>query len=208
MRDETISAWLAALAAKEPVPGGGAAASLLAATSAALIGMAAAFTTGEKWADRENEMKSIQGQAEALRIQALELADADSAAFAGVGAAYKLPKTTEAEQTERMQAIEAALIRAAGPPRETAVLAAELIVLSEKLADKTNPNVLSDVGVASSAARAALESAILNISINKQLIKDTATKNTLAQAMEDGTAYIARADAVTLKVRRLIGQSS
>ena len=48
IRDQTIGEFLDQLAERVPAPGGGAAAALLAAQGAALLGMVARYTTGEK----------------------------------------------------------------------------------------------------------------------------------------------------------------
>ncbi|WP_411142455.1 cyclodeaminase/cyclohydrolase family protein [Streptomyces sp. x-80] len=50
MRDEKISDFLARLADRLPAPGGGASAALHAAQAAALLGMVARYSTGEKYA--------------------------------------------------------------------------------------------------------------------------------------------------------------
>src|SRR5258708_37032919 len=160
MGESSISQWLEALASREPTPGGGAAAAVCARPSASLLGMVAQYTTGDKWADRADRMRAVIDEAATVRARAVALADDDAEAFAAVGAAYKLPRQTGEQQDERRVAIQEALIGAAGPPVRTGELAARLVVLAQELADTGNPNVLSDVAVASSTARSALESAI------------------------------------------------
>ncbi len=204
MGESSISQWLEALASREPTPGGGAAAALCAATSASLLGMVAQYTTGDKWADRADRMRAVIDEAATVRARAVALADDDAEAFAAVGAAYKLPRQTGEQQDERRVAIQEALIGAAGPPVRTGELAARLVVLAQELADTGNPNVLSDVAVASSTARSALESAIVNIEINRAQIRDDVEAKRLAHVIEQFSRSIQAADQVTAVVRERV----
>src|SRR5437773_442008 len=92
MRDATIGDWLSRLADRTPAPGGGAAAALAAATAAALAGMVTSFTTGTRYADREERMRELNAEAARLRMRALELAELDEQAFGEVAAAYQLAR--------------------------------------------------------------------------------------------------------------------
>jgi formiminotetrahydrofolate cyclodeaminase len=204
MQKQTIGGWLESLAAKQPTPGGGAAAALAAATSAALLGMVSIYTTGPKWAEHEKEMDALYKELAQLRKDALLLAQDDAIAFSDVGSAYKLPKDTEMQKQEREHAIEKALIAAAAPPVKTAQLAAQLVEIAAMLADKGNPNVISDVAVGASFAKTALESAIVNIEINEIYIKDAATKNSLIKSAEQATESAKQADLIIAKVRNKI----
>src|SRR3954469_23345990 len=88
MFDARMSDWLGQLADRTPAPGGGAVAALCAASSAALLEMVANYTTGGKWADREEAMKVVLAEAGELRARAAQLAQDDAEAFGAVGAAY------------------------------------------------------------------------------------------------------------------------
>ncbi|HEY2213876.1 MAG TPA: cyclodeaminase/cyclohydrolase family protein [Acidimicrobiales bacterium] len=192
--------WLETLAARTPTPGGGAVAAMAAASAAALIGMVSIYTTGEKWTDREPRMLELNALAAQWRIQALVLADEDEVAFAAVGAAYALPKTTDGEIETRQKAIQAALKGAAEPPVRTAQLAALIVESAAELVGTANPNVLSDVGVASAMAEAALSSASLNIAINASQISDHSEKGRLSAALEVAAYDGLRARLVTAQV--------
>jgi formiminotetrahydrofolate cyclodeaminase len=196
-----MDAWLAELAGRSPAPGGGAAAALFAATAAGLIGMVTAYTTGPRWADREARMQQLNDEAARLRADALTGADDDAAAFSAVGAAYGLPKETEEQKAIRRAGIQQALIGAAGPPAQAGLLAARLIDMAQELVDSSNPNVLSDVAVAASAARAALESAIVNIEINLRLIQDEAETSRLGSTVSDLETAMGAASRIVGAVR-------
>jgi len=200
----SLESWLEDLAAKQPTPGGGAAAGMLVATAAALAGMVANYTTGTKWQDREEKMTEIVGQAAEMRRRALGLMQADEAAFAAVGAAYKLAKESDEQKAVRQAAIHAAITLAADPPVRVVRLATEVIGLLEQLLAAGNPNVVSDVAVAASSARAAIESAVVNIEINAVLITDQKERKRLGVVVKDVAAPLARADALVAAVRRSI----
>jgi formiminotetrahydrofolate cyclodeaminase len=175
-----------------------------AATSAGLVGMVAQYTTGEKWADRAERMRVVIDEAAALRLRAVALAEEDALAFSAVSAAYKLPKETSDEKAARSAAIQAALINAARPPALTGELAVRLVELAEELAESGNPNVVSDVAVASSVARSALESAIVNIEINLAQIRSDAESERLTQLVKEFEAAMVTADRVTALVREKV----
>ncbi len=202
----SVETWLQELADRTPTPGGGGAAGLTAAISAALMGMVTAYTTGEKWQDRQARMTELNAEAAELRAAALALVGEDEAAFAAVGAAYRMPRGTDAEKSERALAIQVALVEAAQPPAGVARVARRLVDIAGELVQSGNPNVVSDVGVASAAARAALQAAVLNIEINLRQITDPQVGMDLRAEVAAATEYIERADAVTERVREAIAQ--
>ncbi|KQY39421.1 formimidoyltetrahydrofolate cyclodeaminase [Nocardia sp. Root136] len=162
----TLEHYLSELAAKVPAPGGGAVAALHAAQAAALVAMVARYTTRAKDADNRPVIDQIILAADAAVARSLALADADAAAFTAVGAAYKLPKDTDAEIAARTAAINAALVEAARVPAAVVDEADEILSLAAELLPIGNPNVVTDIGAAADAARAAAMSSQLNIEIN------------------------------------------
>jgi formiminotetrahydrofolate cyclodeaminase len=202
VRDEKIGDWLDDLASESSAPGGGAAAALDAAVGAALISMVCNLTIGRpRYAEHDETNKAALEAATRLRNEALELADADEAAFTKVTDAYKLPRNTDEEKTARTAAIQASLIDAAGVPLRTAALCAEVIALAVKIEPTSNTNLISDVAVAAASARAALDSAALNVEINLAAMNDAATRDRIAGELKKHVASMADADAVVAKVR-------
>jgi formiminotetrahydrofolate cyclodeaminase len=161
-----IGDYLGELAAKIPAPGGGAVAALHAAQAAALVAMVARYTTRAKDADHRPVIDRIIAAADIAREGALALADADAAAFTAVGAAYKLPKGSDSEATTRTAAIHDALLEAARVPAAVIDAADEILALATELLPIGNPNVVTDIGAAAAAARAAAVTSQLNIEIN------------------------------------------
>lgn len=171
--DMPIGAFSDALAAKQSTPGGGGAAAIAGSQAAALVSMVINFTLGNpKYAGVEAEMKEYLQQSEALRHTLLALADRDVEAFNAVSACYGMPRTTDAEKATRTAALQEALKGATQVPFQTAEKCLAVLRLVEPVGRKGNANVVSDAGAALYLARAALHSALINVSINLKLIKD------------------------------------
>lgn len=199
MFDARMSDWLGQLADRTPAPGGGAVAALCAASSAALLEMVANYTTGGKWADREEVMKAVLAEAAELRARAAQLAQDDAEAFGAVGAAYGLPRSTPEEKATRRAAIEEATRGAAEPPVQVGRVATRLVALADGMVEPANPNVLSDVGVAAATARAALSGSITNIVVNAAFLGDADGARLRDEAAGLEQAMV-QADAVAARV--------
>jgi formiminotetrahydrofolate cyclodeaminase len=205
VRKTTIEDWLTDLASELPAPGGGAAAGVSAAMAAALVSMVCNLTIGKpKFAEHEAVMREALAEAERLRLEALQLAEDDAEAFSGVVAAYKLPKSSDEEKAARTAAIQAGLVEAAAVPLAVARVSAEVIKLSGRILEGSNPNVLSDVAVAASAAKSALESAALNVDINVVAIKDAAERERLASTLNEALQAKVQAEAIMQIVAKRI----
>ena len=116
MREETIADFLRQLAARTAAPGGGTTAALHAAQAGALIVMVARFSDGPRY--DAGVVGRVLPAAGALVPEALELAEADAAAFAMVTKAYRLPRASPEEEQARSRAIAQAL--AGAPARRPA----------------------------------------------------------------------------------------
>jgi formiminotetrahydrofolate cyclodeaminase len=170
----TIEDFLAALAARQTMPGGGAAAAVTGAQAAALLSMVVNFTLGNpKYAAVEAEMRTYLNTSERLRGEIIALADRDVEAFNAVAAGYAMPRTTDAEKAARTAAIQGALKGATEVPFVLAEKCVELLRLAEPVGAKGNPNVVSDAATALYLAEAALHSAIVNVNINLKALKDS-----------------------------------
>jgi methenyltetrahydrofolate cyclohydrolase len=204
MRDETIASFLARLAARSAAPGGGATGALHAAQAAALLAMVARFSDGPRH-DAE-VVGRVRAAADGLADEALELAEADSAAFEKVTLAYRLPKDTGEDKAARSQAIAEALGGAARPPADLMSAAVRLAGLAEDLLPAANRSVISDIAAAAAAIGAAAVTAQVNIEANIAGIKDEALIAELSgiAALADGVAD--RAGRVIAAVREEISK--
>jgi formiminotetrahydrofolate cyclodeaminase len=206
VRDHTISGYLERLAAREPAPGGGAAAALHAAQGAALLGMVARYTTGEKYAAHAEQVAAITEESDQLRWRAVELAAEDALAFTAVTDAYQLPRADDEQKAARSRAITRALAGAARPPAAVIAVAARVVALAESLLPYGNPNVVTDIAAATEAARAAATTARINVEINLGGIKDEAVRAELTVSVAEVDELAARAEAVTAAVRERIAR--
>jgi formiminotetrahydrofolate cyclodeaminase len=199
MRDETIAAFLERLAARTPAPGGGTTSALHAAQAAALLAMVARYSDGPRY--DAGLMNRIVTEADALREDALALAEADAKAFGAVAEAYRMPRTTERETSARSAAISSALAGAARPPADVVRTALLLISLAEDLLPAGNRSVITDVAAAAEAARAAAATARLNIEVNLKGITDPVLAEEFGAAAAVAGTVAERADAIVAAVR-------
>jgi len=201
---QTIGNFLDLLAARVPAPGGGASAALHAAQAAALLGMVARYTTGERYAEHADVVTAVCTEADRLRGQCLALADADADAFTAVGAAYRLARSTPAEEEHRRAAVAAALLGAATPPGEVIRAAAALVALGERLLPVANRTVLTDVAAATDAARAAATTARLNVEVDLGGIQEETARAGLLAVVASVDDVVRRCDALHDAVREVL----
>lgn len=171
--NKSLDEFIKLLSSDSPAPGGGSVAALCGSLSAALVCMVSNLTTNrEKYAEYEENTRSIISEATKLIDELTNLIDKDAAAYTNVSSAYKLPRSTDEQNKARSNAIQTALITAASVPLETMKKAEECIALIDKSIGKTNPMLASDLGVAAVCADAAIKCAWLNVKINLSGISD------------------------------------
>ncbi len=167
--DMSLRDFQEALASNEPTPGGGTAAAVALGQASALTQMVAHLTLGnEKWKEGWVAAQDAQLIVDRISHRAGELAQLDSEAFDGVMDSFRMAKSTESEKKERRKSIRNNTLLAAQIPYETVLLGMELLACQEELARNGNANAVSDVGVASLLASAAVKGALFNVEINLQ----------------------------------------
>jgi methenyltetrahydrofolate cyclohydrolase len=173
IEEQSLRRFLDELASSAPTPGGGSAAAVMGAMGAALVSMVCNLTIGRKDCEAvEPEMRRALSEAETLRQRLTAMIADDVQAFDALMAAYKLPRATEDQKLSRGRAIQEATKRATDVPLACAEACAELIAVAQRVAPAGSRHVISDAGVASLAAYAALRSAALNVYINVPSIQD------------------------------------
>jgi len=173
LKDTSIELFLDDLASRNPTPSGGSAAAVMGAMGAALVSMVCNLTIGRtQYRDFEEELKSVLTKAEGLRRDLIKMIEEDMQAFDGVMRAYRMPRLTKDETATRAQVIQTALKTATLVPMRCCRACGEVIILGRVVGDKGNRNVVSDAGVATVAAYAALRSAALNVFTNAKVITD------------------------------------
>lgn len=193
MLEKPATQFLSELSSNAPVPGGGGASAAVGAFAAALGMMVTNLTIGKKkYADYEEEVKTVRDRLEGLRDHLIDLVDGDAVAFEPLSKAYSIPK----DDPERDTIMENALYEASVVPMsimETVLAAAKEL---EVLVEKGSKLAVSDVGVGILFAQAAIEGASLNVYINTKSMKDRERAAAL-----DAKADAIIADGAALKAR-------
>lgn len=175
LKDLTIEEFAKVTASDAPAPGGGSVAAAAGSLAAALAEMVANLTIGkEKYAEAENEMRELAEKGQAIRERLIADIQRDSSSFNLYMAALRMPKDTEEEKTARREAMQRGLKEAAVVPLSVAETAAEIFPLAEAAVARGNANAVTDGLVSAMMARTAVLSALLNVKINLNSIKDEA----------------------------------
>lgn len=164
--------------------GGGAAAALAGAMAAALLAMAARLSVGKGLAKPDTFYTAVAAEAEGITQQLLAGADADAQAFDAVSAAYRLPKSNEAQRGARSQAIQSALVHATHVPLTNAEHCQRVSQLCRMLWDHCNPNVISDLKCAALLAQAGWQGCLANVEVNLRSIQDADVRAELTRRAE------------------------
>lgn len=169
----SVKDFLAKTAGSDPVPGGGSVAALNAALASALTEMVANLTIGKKkYEDKEEMMRRVASSASNYTASFVRDINADTEAYNKVFEAFKLPKDTDEEKTERAKEIQAATKMAAEIPMEVARKALDMMDIITMVAENGNQNAITDACVSMMTARTAVLGALLNVKINLTSIKD------------------------------------
>ncbi len=165
----TINGFLDELSSQSPTPGGGGASALMGAVSAALCSMVANLTSGKKkYAEYQDDIDKVLEKTKISIGKLLHLIEKDAEVFAPLAEAYRIPK----DQPDRDKILEEALIGACSVPLDIIREVSGIAGIIEELQSKGSKMAVSDVGVAASACRSALEGAAMNVYINTKLMKD------------------------------------
>lgn len=190
----TIDAFLAALAAKSPTPGGGAVAPIIGAHAAALASMVVAYSLGRKnLAAHQPALEAAASQLDQARARFLDLAEADAAAYARLNEAMRTP----ADNPARGALIGPAALDAIAPPERVIADGLDLLRLCVALAPITNRYLHSDLAMAGVFADAAARASRWNILVNVPLLRES--------GVEAGDP-LARADGLLDQARALLAQ--
>jgi len=168
-----IHRFLDELASSSPAPGGGSVAALSGGLGAALSSMVCNLTIGKgKYQDVQDEIKSVLKESEKIRNNLTELIDEDTKAFNDVIKAFKMPKETDIQKKKRTKSIQEGYKKAANIPLKTAFECYKIFDIAKIVAEKGNINSVTDAAVSAIMARSGVNSAVLNVKINLDSIKD------------------------------------
>ncbi len=174
------------VSADSAVPGGGSVAALAGALGAGLAAMVGNLSYKRQELEGVRpELTTIALEAQAIRKDLQSLVVEDSASFAAVMDAMRMPKGTPEEVAARRTAIDAANEYATMVPFNTLKLCARVASLGARVVEIGYENCLSDGGTATAMALAGAEGAAMNVLINLGSRKDAhGTAELRAQALE------------------------
>jgi glutamate formiminotransferase/formiminotetrahydrofolate cyclodeaminase len=178
-----IEPFIEQLAAPTATPGGGSASAAAGAMAVALATMVVGMSRGKKaYQQYERELSDAVTQLNRLREELKASIDLDAASYADVMKAYKDAKTAAPEVGERL--VSDALKNATRVPLGIAQKSEEVRRLVESLKPITSKNMWSDLAVASSLAKTAIEGGLANVQINLQELKDEAFKAEMNKSVQ------------------------
>lgn len=203
----SLKAFMEETHSESPAPGGGSIAAYVGSLGVALGGMVANLSSHKRgWDARWKEFSDVAEAAVKLEKELLHLVDEDTRAFNRIMDAFGLPNGSVEEKEARKQAIQKATLHAIETPLRVMQLAYESFDVIEPMAQKGNPNSVSDAGVGALCARAAVMGAWLNVKINCSGYDD---KEYVARVLADAALLVQKTnerEAVVIEqVNRVIG---
>ena len=179
--ERTLRAFSDELASSAAVPGGGSAAAYSGALGAALTAMVGRIAERK---EKSEATTALIAEADNLRADFLRLVDDDSAAFATVSEAMKMPKATDEDKLARKERLQSALLAASRVPLEVAKTSRRLLELCERTMVTAPVATVSDIGVGALMAETALSGAALNVMINLASVTDAAQVKSLSEDLD------------------------
>lgn len=162
-----IEAFTKELGSERPVPGGGGAGGVCGALAASLGMMVAHLTEGKKkYEAYQDDIHLILEVCGTVRLEMLNLIEADAEGFLPLARAYRMKNNTEEEKALRAQAIEEGSRSASVVPLRMIKASSRLVPMLEELMEKGSKLAVSDVAVAAKCLDAALFTGYVNILIN------------------------------------------
>ena len=182
----TLAELLDAFASSQPVPGGGSAAALAGAVGASLLIMVAGLPKTRHGTDEERTaLTAAAARLRPLREELAALVERDSEAYTSVMNAYRLPKSSDVEQTARHHAIDEAMRAATEAPMATIRACERAMREAEVIATSGAASASSDVAVGIELLKTAARGAGLNVDTNLAAVKDTEYVKRTSQEQRD-----------------------
>jgi glutamate formiminotransferase/formiminotetrahydrofolate cyclodeaminase len=171
--DLSLKAFMDETASESPAPGGGSISAYMGALGAALGTMVANLSSHKRgWDGKWKEFSDWAEKGKSIQNTLLNLVDEDTAAFNSILGAFALPKNSEEEKKMRNSAIQEATKNAILVPFKVMETAFQGFSLIKEMAEKGNPDSISDAGVGAMALRSCIKGAFLNVKINAAGLQD------------------------------------
>lgn len=200
--DMTCREFADETASESPAPGGGSISAYMGTLAAALGTMVANLSAHKPgWDDRWKEFSDYAEEGRRSLDTLMSLVDEDTAAFNRIMAVFAMPKGTEEEKAARAEALEEATLYATEVPLRTMKAALGVFPLLMAMAEKGNPNSVSDAGVGAIAAEAAVAGAFLNVRINAAGLKNRERAEAL---LDEAREIAARASLSRVEILQIV----
>ena len=148
------------VASESVVPGGGSVAAYIGTLGVSLGTMVANLSSHKRgWGDQWELFSDWAEKGQELKTGLQKLVDEDAQAFRAIIEAFRLPKGSPSEKKLRSEAIQAATRLAIDVPYRTMQLSFQSFELIKAMAEKGNPNSVSDAGVGALCAKTAMQAA-------------------------------------------------
>jgi len=182
----SLAQLLDAFASNQPVPGGGSAAALAGAVGASLLIMVAGLPKTRHGTDEERSaLTAAAARLRPLRDELASLIDRDSEAYTSVINAYRLTRSTDAEQAARRDAIDEAMRTATEAPLATIRACERAMREAEVIASSGAASASSDVAVGIELLKTAARGAGMNVDTNLAAVKDDEYVQRVSQELRD-----------------------
>ena len=188
--DMKVTELINEIGSDSPAPGGGAVAGLAGGIGVALTMMVNGLTLSKKGFedDRERILDAIAKGTE-LKERFVDVMNRDSEVFDTLIDSLALPKNNDAQKAIRRGAVQASFRNCTEVPLAMMEVCLESIDLLAGLVGTTNPNVVSDLGIAALTLKTAMQSAWLNVLINLSSLKDKAFADECCKRGEEMLAH-------------------
>lgn len=189
-KDYKIEDFINDLSSPLPSPGGGSVAGLVGALSGSLNSMVYSLTVNKK----SFEKKDLETQKLVLDFKeasakftkkALMLMEEDRKEFNKLMDCYKLPKETEEEKEFRNKEIKQRTVKAMMAPKKLAEECYKFYNNIDAAVEYGNKMLVSDAVCAAILLNAAVESAIVNVKINLNSLKDLPIAKEIENEMKE-----------------------
>lgn len=162
--NESLKKYIDELGSRQSTPGGGSASALTGATGTALLEMVSNFTIGnDKYKDFKKDIKKYLVSLKKIREGFLSLIDDDVKAYSEIRAVFK---------SKDKKNIDRALKTGYHICFEICELSKNALEIASILPEKSNVNLLTDVGCGAELLNAAFNSGIFNCEVNLKGIED------------------------------------
>jgi formiminotetrahydrofolate cyclodeaminase len=178
--DQSIGAFLDAIASDAPVPGGGSVSSYTAAAGMALVVMALEISVKKAEDKAPFTLLIERGRGVIAELKTSLVADIDC--FSTYMATLKMPKGTEAEIAARKAAMGQAAVSSTAVPVAAAARCLEGLKIAVAARAICRPTILSDVYAGANLLEASCRSILLNVDANLGSIPSEADRGRYAEA--------------------------